>query len=126
MSVAAVVLLLALLIIGGAIVGSLAMLSRLMTLTLRQYYTAHVPFEGAWSLLGYVRIGLMTYRHLVRAGATRDGLYLKVPWQPPVFVPWSDLTASERPGLLDIHVTLRAQRAPGTPITLTGGAARKL
>jgi hypothetical protein len=60
----------------------------------RQYAVAEVPATIQRELLGYVRIGRVNYKNVVRAGITPQGVWLTT-WKifyighPPLFIPWS-------------------------------------
>ncbi|MCR5889389.1 hypothetical protein LRS06_16760 [Hymenobacter sp. J193] len=59
-----------------------------------QYAVAKVPYTVQRELLGYLRIGPVSYKNSARAGITPQGLWLST-WKilylghPPLFVPWS-------------------------------------
>ncbi len=69
---------------------------------LAQRFRWEQNFDGQrWRLQsGSMRLGAH-YNGVLTMGANRDGIYLAVlflfrPWHPPLFIPWSEITVSER------------------------------
>ena len=124
------IVLLAAVLIGAIVLTLLYFLSGASTQPLAQHYATTGSFEETGGSLSYLRIGFMTYNHLGRVGGDARGLYLSLPGQPALFIPWDHLTVSEAPGFaqfsFDTMVTFRARRAPGTPIVIRGKIAREL
>ena len=69
---------------------------------LAKYYPARNPYQGKW--IGHdldeveVRFSSSTGVNSIRLGADAQGLYISMwigyrPFHPPLFIPWSDVTA---------------------------------
>lgn len=72
---------------------------------LAAYYRAPLlPSGASVSLLGQASLGWVSYKNVLRAGACREGLILKVfflfrPFHPPLLIPWravSNIRATTR------------------------------
>jgi len=57
------------------------------------YRVTTLPAEAEGSLLGYAKVGWVSYKNVLRVGACREGLALSVsflfrPFHPPLLIPW--------------------------------------
>lgn len=71
------------------------------------------------------------YTGCINVVATRQGLHLSVlflfrPGHPPLFLPWTDISAGETRAPLFRGYTLRLARCPDIPLLVTGRLARKI
>jgi hypothetical protein len=87
-------------------------------------YRATRPMVGRSFWFRSARIGLVGFRSCLVLNAELDGLGLRclppIPvLEPPLLLPWSDLTAEFLPGLVP-EVVLRTAALPAIPIRLSG------
>jgi hypothetical protein len=99
---------------------------------LAELYPVPAPFMGkphrfqtVWMRWG------SHYGNGVTFGANAQGLYLSVLillriGHPPIFIPWSEITASDVPGGLSRRVELRFRRLPKVSITIMRALAETL
>jgi len=107
------------LLLVSAILGLVFFVSQAATSGLRAHYPATGKFDGPQWTLGYVQIGFMTYKNLVRVGASAGGLHIFIPAHQAIAIPWSELSLEPRTGFSFLPmVTLRAGRVPGQPIVI--------
>lgn len=100
--------------------------------TLSQHYTAKSPFVGQRFRFRSVQFGSFTsYSSVVTLGAAPGGLYLAVApifrlAHPPLFIPWSDITAREFKGWLTKQVELEFVKASSVTVRLSRRLAHLL
>lgn len=97
------------------------------------------PFNGDrwWFQSASMRYGT-NYGLCLIAGANRDGLYLSIllpfrPGHPPMFVPWTDISATIEQSRMFPYkqlglafVELRFRRVPDVPVRIMQGLGRRL
>ncbi len=100
-------------------------------LRLAQHYRAQADFEGTkWPMQsGYM--GLSRYRGVLTIGANSQGLYLAVfPLfriaHPPLFIPWSDITTTERQRLWASYLDFNFAQAPSARLSVRKNLGEKL
>jgi len=62
-------------------------------------------------------IGLVNYNRCLTFGSATDGLHIKPSWffrlaHPPLFIPWSDVTAAQDKGWIFRYLDFRFAQAP--------------
>ncbi len=100
---------------------------------LAKVYGSEKECEGTrWSMQS-AKVGSASYNGCLTIGANYDGLYLSIlfilrPWHPPIFIPWSDISAKEakRSMLLGDLCVLTFSRAPGLEVVLRKKLAEKI
>ena len=86
---------------------------------LAEAYRLNGPFEGErWHFRSARMRWGVNYKNCLTMGANRSGVYLAVllPFRlahPPLFIPWSEIGASERKGLVFKYLDFSFQQAPG-------------
>jgi hypothetical protein len=110
----------------SGIVAVLLLVGRSMTKRLVEQYPAREPFLGTTWTLPYARLGGVKYSYLIRVGANAGGLYLKVPGQAPVLVPWREVKVTVNEGVFGDAVILTTRRAPAYALGISDGTAKRL
>ena len=101
-------------------------------IALAEVYPAAGGFEGdRWWFQSAQMRWRVNYGGVLTVGASPRGLYLSVllPFRiahPPLFIPWADISASERKGLAAGYVELRFRRAPGIPLRVMERLGRRI
>jgi hypothetical protein len=100
--------------------------------TIAHYYRSDVPFDGVrfrFQSAG-MRFGT-NYNGLLTVGVNRMGLHLSV-WflfhigLPPLFIPWRDITMTERKKFFMRQIVLKFARCPTIPLIITKRLADKI
>ena len=93
--------------------------------SLAKVYGSDKPCEGTKWYMQSAKVGKAAYNGCLTVGANYNGLYLSIfpifrPGHPPIFIPWSDISAKEakRPMLLGDLCILTFNRAPGFELVL--------
>lgn len=115
----------------GMWIGIALFLSRLGWSDLASSYRAETRFEGRrWHWVS-AYVGKVSYRSSLTMGANGDGLFM-VPViffriaHPPLFVPWSDITAIWKQSFLFPYVQLTTRWAPDAAILIAEPQARAM
>jgi len=100
--------------------------------TLAERYPAAGAFDGdRWWFQNAQLRWRVNYGGVLTVGASPRGLYLSVllPFRiahPPLFIPWTDITVSERKGLAAGYFEFRFRRAPGIPLRVMERLGRRI
>jgi hypothetical protein len=91
--------------------------------SLAESYRAEGPFEGKKFSGMAGRMGMSRYKGVLILGADNRGLFLSVIFlfrfsHPALFIPWTDITASEKKGFFYDSVSLEFAKAPGIVLQL--------
>jgi hypothetical protein len=98
---------------------------------LASFYRAFKPFTGQmWTWRGG-RLGFVNYRGVLTVGADPAGLYLAVMslfrvGHAPLWIPWSEIEAVERDGILGLYMGFRFAQVPETTLYLPPNLGEKL
>lgn len=98
---------------------------------LARHYRTTAPFHGTVRRFRSAKIGLSNYSGVLSVGTNPDGLHLAVfplfrPGHPPLFVPWSDITATPTAGWLASYLDLRFENAPRVTVRVPAALGRQL
>ena len=88
------------------------------------------PFTGERWHMRSARFGWSAYNGVITMGADPVGLYLAVmfpfrPGHPPMFIPWSEISAVET-RFIFTYYALSFARAPGVTVKIHAGLAEKV
>lgn len=100
---------------------------------LAEVYGSEKACEGTRWYMQSAKVGKAAYNGCLIVGANYNGLYLSIlflfrPWHPPLFIPWTDISAKEakRPLLLGDLSILTFNRAPGLELVLRKRLTEKI
>ena len=97
---------------------------------LAQVYRFDGQFHGdRWGMQSG-RLGFVNYNHVLTVGANSEGLYMKPLFffrfgQPPLFIPWYDISVERKDGLFS-QMEYRFQRGPSVRLKLRQGLSNRL
>ena len=94
-------------------------------------YPAREPFSGPIRRFEHIRLGWSNYQNCVNVGASGEGLYLTLwflfrPFHPPLFIPWSELSAKVARGWLVNRLELRFNLCPGIILLVSEQLGRQI
>jgi len=100
--------------------------------TIARYYRSDSPFHGVRFRFQGARMRFWTnYNSSLTVGANKMGIHLSV-WflsrigHPPLFIPWRDITMTDRKKLFVRQVALQFARCPSIPFVITRRLADKI
>jgi hypothetical protein len=99
---------------------------------LAERYQRADGFEGdRWWFQSVQMRWRVNYSGVLIIGASPRGLYLSVllPFRfahPPLFIPWTEISVSERKGLAAGYFEFRFRRAPGIPVRVIERLGRRI
>ncbi len=99
---------------------------------LAKFYPAKPDFTGESFWMRSARLGPMTrYSNCIFFGANHQGITMSVffPFRfnhPPLFIPWSDISAGMSTGRFYTQVQLNIEKSPNTPILISQKLAESL
>jgi predicted Zn-dependent protease len=99
---------------------------------LAQFYSLKTPFSGRrWYLQTAGMRWHMSYNHCLTLGANDKGLYMAVLFlfrfgHPPLFIPWPDISITEKHSWMFEGIEMRFRQAPFVPLVLRTQLAERL
>lgn len=90
---------------------------------LAEYYRTQTRFEGQTWRFRSGRFGWAGYNGCLTLGANHEGLYLAVfplfrVGHPPLFIPWYDITTTEKKGFLSAYLEFKFTKAPSVRLQI--------
>ena len=94
-------------------------------------YPGSSPFEGVRRRFQRIHLGWAGYNNCVTIGTNADGLHLSLFWlfrpgHPPIFVPWSEITARMTRKWWSTVLELRFAAAPSIAVRLSEQLGRQI